>query len=341
MKKLILIILALSLQMSYAQEIHSPRQIFQILEKSDVVYKIEITDLPFPIPNRSNHLNRNDYYVTEEDGNISVLEYEIDDDAKIHIDLAESHFRNRRFADARSEYYKVLEVSPEYYKVLTYIAQTYGMEGDLDKALEIYKQAIEKNRIDFLAHMLIADIFKLQGDYEKAAYHITYAQILNRNNPRINAWRQEIYSKAKMRKQSDFIFHPQIKLSADEDVTEVEILATQPWLLYSLAKAVWEYEPGYAESQGKAEGEFSMLEEKEAIVCLLTYLDNAKRKEKKKPEFAALQKALDASMLDEFIVYELWLLDYPWIAYGFSESFMNYLVDYVMHVRGGKKLAKK
>ena len=337
MKKLVLFFLCICGYTLYSQELHTPAQLIEIMEKSEKMYRIEVTELPFSIPNRSGKLNRNDFYVVDSLDTRILHEYDLPEDAVIHLDMAETHFQNNRYADARREYEKVLEIAPEYYKVLTYIAQTYGREQNFDEALNYYKKAIELNRIDYLAHMLIADIYSLKGDYQKAAYHITYAQILNRNNPRINQWLKDIYGKAKL-KPLDFTFHPQMKLSSNEDSTEITVEASKLWMLYAICNSIWIFEPGYAESQGKEQDDFSLLEEKEGIVCLLTSLKSAKKKEKKLAEFVALQKALDAKMLDEYIIYEIWLPDYPWLSYRFSEKFLDIMVEYVMHVRGGKKL---
>lgn len=216
---------------------------------------------------------------------------------------------------------------------MTYIGQTYEIEGDFDNAIEWYEKTISLNYIDYMAHWFLADAYKMRGELDLAVDEITIAMILNRNNPRIEKSLSDIY-KLKKLKTDDWTFNPQIKIDST-GIDEVSISFSPDWLGYAMVKAVWKYEPGYKESMGVTSGSFSTIEEKECFISLMTSFD--KKRLKKHPEFKALKLSLDKKMIDEFIFYEIILPEYPFVAYQLTEEFLNEIKDYVKEIRGNKK----
>ena len=100
-------------------------------------------------------------------------------------------------------------------------------------------------------------------------------------------------------------------------------------------KSRLEVEPGYKESMGVKSSNISTLEEKEAIVALMTSGD--KKTLKKSQELKAVKLAIDKGMIDDFILNEIFLPDHPFIACQLSEEYINQIKDYVINVRSRVK----
>lgn len=318
---------------SIGQEIHSPAEIFEILEKSPVTYELNALEGEISPPDRSSKLNYNHYYRLVDADGISTYPYQVKDEIKELLSNAEEHFFEKEFSSARNMYLKVLDVDPTYYQVMTYIGQIYGIEGDFDTAIEWYTKAITVNYIDYMAHWFLADAYKIRGEIDKAVDEITIAIILNRNNPRIKNLLDEIYGMKKL-KTADWVFNPQMDIDSI-GANRVRVAFNSDWLGYAMVKALWMYEPNYKESMGVKDGAFSTIEEKEAFVSLMANMN--KKKLKKYPELKALQLALDKQMIDEYIFYEIVLIDHPFVAYQLSEEMVHDIKDYVVQVRGVQK----
>lgn len=317
------------------QKLHDPAGILKILESSNITYNIAELTEPIESPDFSENLNFNNVYRTESDSGIYVYEYSLHDSAKPYFDKAEEFFNAGKLDSAIVYYEKVLEIQPNYYKVMTYIGQMHGSLGRLDKALEWYEKTIGVNYIDYLAHYLMADIYRLRGDIDNAINEITIARILNRNNPRMANLQLDLYQQKKLL-TDDWYFTPQYMLSRNESA-EVEIKMNLDWMGYALTKAVWEFEPGYKQTMGVAEGTYSSLEDKEALIVLYMGLLNAGKKGiKKNSDFLNLQKAIDNEQLTEFILYEIVLPKHPNVAYQLSIEQIENIKDYLISTRHKK-----
>ncbi|KAF0200979.1 MAG: hypothetical protein FD170_3011 [Bacteroidetes bacterium] len=317
----------------FGQKLHTPAEIIKIMEESRILYELEILEEEILPEDRTNNLNYNFYYRVIDDSSISTYEYKIDSSAYVYVEKAEKYFQDKKFSLAREMYLAALKEDSSYYKVMTYIGQTYGIEGDFDKAIEWYNKTINLNYIDYMAHWFLADAYKTQGEIDKAVDEITLAMILNRNNARIKNSFNTIY-KLKKLNADDWTFNPQMIIDS-VGIDKVKISFNENWLGYAMAKAVWRYEPGYKESMGIKDGSFSTTEVRECLLGLMVSFD--KKKLKKFPEFKALDMAVEKDLVNEFILYEIILPEHPFVAYQLSEEFLNSIKDYVKEVRGKQK----
>jgi tetratricopeptide (TPR) repeat protein len=314
------------------QNIHSPAEILGIMEKSPVSYSLNTLTEEIKAPDRSENLNYNDFYRAKTEDGISTLQYHLSKEVESDFEKAEKYFQNNEPALARGMYQQALAKDSTIYKAMTYIGQTYEIEKNHTKAIEWYQKAIDKNYIDYMSHWFIADAYSAIGEKDKAVDEITIAWILNRNNPRIQIAVKQIYDLKKI-KLPTWTFTPQMRIdSLGENKVNIEFQTE--WLGWAMVKALWRYEPGYRESMGFKEGILSTLQEKEAIVCVLSSLK--KKQLKKHPELKMLRKALDEKMIDEYIFFEIYLPEYPFIAYQLTENFILSIKDYVIKVRGTK-----
>lgn len=326
-------ILGLGFLSVVGQEIHSTAEIFKIMEKSPVTYELNTLGKEISPKDRTENLNYNNYYRISDGNQISTYEYEIDSTVQTHLTKAEEYFYGKQFSLAREMYLEALRVDTTYFEVMTYIGQTYGLEGNFDKAIEWYNKTISLNYIDYMAHWFLADAYKTKGELDKAVDEITIAMILNRNNPRIKKSLKDIFELKKL-KTDDWTFNPQMEIDSI-GVNKVRIYFDSDWLGYAMVKALWKYEPGYKKSMGVSDGSFSTIEEKECFVSLMNSFD--KKKLKKHPEFKALQLALDKKMIDEYIFFEIVLPEHPFVAYQLPIEFINNIKNYVIEVRGKQK----
>lgn len=314
------------------QKIHTPAEIFTILEKSTISYSLSTLEKEILPPDRSENLNYNDFYREETKDKISTLQYHLSKEVTADFDKAEKYFQDHEPALARGMYQQALAKDSMCYKALTYIGQMYEMEKNHEKAIEWYQKAIDKNYIDYMSHWFIADVYSAIGEKDKAVEEVTIAWILNRNNPRIQKAVQRIYDLKKI-KFPTWTFTPQMEIDSVGE-NKVEIKFQTEWLGWAMVKALWRYEPEYRESMGFKEGILSTTQEKEAILSLLTSIK--KKQLKKHPELKMLRKALDEKMIDEFIFFEIFLPEYPSIAFQLPQKFILSIKDYVVKIRGTK-----
>jgi hypothetical protein len=105
------------------------------------------------------------------------------------------------------------------------------------------------------------------------------------------------------------------------------------WFGYGMAKALWDFEPGYRASMGVDSGQISTLEYRECLISQVIALMNKKAKIKKDPQLRVLQDAAKNNFLEEYILYEVILPENPFVAYQLPEKTILSIKDYILKVR--------
>lgn len=304
------------------------------MNDSQVHYSIREGDFSDSVIDYSQFVLSNDLYRIEENGSYVIKRYELTDEAGSYFNDAENFFQKKDYANARKNYKKVLELCPTYYKVLVYMGDTYFHERDYVNARVWYTKAIESNYIDYLAHWACANANLYLNDFETALKEISIAKVLNRNNPRLTTKLLEIYKYNKL-SYNDWYLEPKYSLSESYDVKEekdvVNIAYQDYWLPYALVKAVWQYEPNYAESMNNS----NFMESKESIASIALTMD--KKLVKKHIELKGLQKSLDEGFFAAYVIYEDMLPQNPSIALYLDESDIETIVNYLIKVRSKVK----
>lgn len=333
MKKLILFVaLCVSVFLVNAQKLHSIQEILEIMGDSDLSYSIS-NDAALETPDYTDKLVSNDIYRVKEDGQHYVIKnYELTKEASGYFDDAEEFFQQKNFADARKNYQKVLEICPSYFKAMVYIGDTYFHEKDFDKAQLWYQKAIDNNYIDYLAHWALSNTFLNKGEYSKALKEISIAKVLNRNNPRLTTKLQEIY-KFNKKQYNDWYLTPLYYVDEAYDSKKekdiVKVSYKDYWLPYAMVKAVWAYEPGYAESMGS--DPVGLVQEKEAIAAVLMTVD--KKIAKKDIALKTLQYAVDNKEFETYVVFERILPENPQISLYLEPEAIEGIADYIVNMR--------
>lgn len=320
MKNKILMLLCVFVTLSFAEAENPLKKAMDIIKDSKTAYSLKFLEKPIPVPDRSKMINIQVYREKTADGYV-LKSFEPKGEAKKLFDKAESYFGSHQYAKARDAYTLALQQDPKLYNAITYIAQTYGMEKKWDKAELWYKKAIDANYIDFLAHWLLADVYKIKGQKEKALQEISIAKVLNRNNPRLEALRKQIFDDNGL-SMKNWTFNPQVKMSRDSATGNVNIVADSIWSYYAFVQAAWKYEPEYKKIAGSWEKKY-----RECLMGLLPFMDSHKGSVE---VLSRLDKVLDADKLGDFIFYEIILLDNPNIALLLEQKQIEALKDYLI-----------
>lgn len=318
----------------FSQNIHTPSEILKIMENSEISYEFEILKQNKEIPDRSNILVYNDYYQEGDSNSYTTLAYKPNDLVKDYVAKAEDYFRAGEIIKSRELYLKALEIYPTYFKLMTYVAQTYGIENNNEEAINWYKKSIKNNFIDYMAHWFLSDIYLKTGNKNDALREITIASVLNRNNPRIKKALENVYKQCRL-KNEEWTFNPQYELKKASD-KKVTVRFESNWMGYAITKAIWKYEPDYRKNMGESDSTLSIKEEKEALITMMVGLNKTKGVFRKYPEFKALKKSFENKYVEEFILYEIILPDYPYVAMQIPSYFIESVCDYAITVRGGK-----
>lgn len=313
-----------------SQKLHSTSEILQLMMDSKLGYEIKILDKPILCKDYSDKLNSNNCYRVSTDSNIKTLAYSLNEQSKPLFSKAESFFKSN--PDSALFYYELaLNADPKLFLVMTYIGQIYEHKNNLVNAMEWYKKAISQNYIDYMAHWFLADAYDATGNLDKAVDEIAIAQILNRNNYRIKSSMNKIFSKAN-KSTEEWYFNPQIEIKKKSEKS-ISVAMDEKWSGYGMAKALWDFEPGYKESMGIKNNQHSTIEDKECLAALLVTLENTKANIDNDAQLRILKDAVNNKYIDEYIFYEIFLPENPMIAYQLPEETILRIKDYILNIR--------
>jgi tetratricopeptide (TPR) repeat protein len=325
MKSKILILMCVLVALSFAKDENPLQEVMEIIKESKTLYSLKYLEKPIPVPDRSRLINY-PVYGEKKGDSYDVKAIKATGEAKKLLDKAENYFGSHQYANARDAYTLALQEDPKLYSAITYIGQTYGIEKNWDKAELWYKKAIEANYVDFLAHWLLADVYKIKGQKEKALDEISIAKVLNRNNPRLEALRKEIYGLNGLNIKN-WTFNPQVRMSRDSVTGNVNIVADSIWSYYAFVQAAWFYEPVYKAKAKKYSMPQAMYRE-----CLMGFLPfiGDKALVDSVDVLKRLVKVIEADKLDEFVFYDMLLLDYPTASFQLDKKQIEGLKDYLI-----------
>lgn len=335
MKRLILLsVITFSFSVS-AQErkIHTPAEMIKIATESKLTYNIGFLENPIVAENYENNLLQPEYYRVEQSDKIIVRKYDLRAKAKAFFEAAETEFQANKLPQALENYLLAYKEDSTFSLALSYAGQVCEHSGNYTDAEKYLKKAVSQNYIDYMAHWFLADVYEHNGALQKAKQEILVAHILNRNNPRIMTALKRILTKVGDKYNSEWVFNPQVEVLQTD--SGINVKYNDVWLGYAIAKALWQFEPGYKENMGikkDADINFNQDAEKEALISVLIMAENEKKK--KLPEsINALQKATKNKMFQEYLFYEIWLTKRPDIALQLPNKFIKEISDYVLKIR--------
>lgn len=331
MKNIAIFILCLATTLclsAQSHDIHSPSQIMEIMTESSVSYTLKSGN--FLATDFSNKVLPHTLFRIQQDSSYDIKEYVMEGKAKEMFDKAEMLFGDYDFSGARDYYMKALEIDPTLYNIIVYIGDTYFHEKEYFQAKQWYEKAVKANYVDYLAHWGLAHACMYTGEPKRALKEIAIAKVLNRNNQNLNTMLNSIFKSNKVH-YVDWYLDPKCRISTDydeemeKDIVVIEF--DEDWLAYALVNALWEYEPGYAESMGGS----AFLRVKEAIAN--TYLTYNKKQLKNSRAMRMFKIAVDKRAVDIYLFYEYFLPRDPSMALFQSEETIEEVADYIINIR--------
>ncbi|MBX3042917.1 MAG: tetratricopeptide repeat protein [Candidatus Kapabacteria bacterium] len=331
---LIIFFLLLGISKLYSQgAVNSPAVIFQFIEKSPIMYQFsELKDTILP-PDRSKNVLENKYRRIVDGDEIFVIEYDDEIFSNELYILGMSLLNSGNYDDAASKFKLLYENFPDFYKALTLQGLCLLKKGNADDALDLLRDAISENFIDFEAHLLLADLYDEMGLIDVAIRHVLFANIINRNNPEINNKRLEIFKK-KGFSNVEWFFVPQIKYKASK--SDVEMIVKEQYTGYAMAESLWKFDDEYRKTKSDPDAEINLNRTYE---CISTHAAAVSRFPMyfDTPEGKCFKAALENKMVSEFVYFEIILPDYPAEALKLSETRIHKIANYIINARGEVK----
>jgi tetratricopeptide (TPR) repeat protein len=228
---------------------------------------------------------------------------------------------------------KCLKVQAQNAQIHTLLGEVYFQQQNYEASKIEFQKAIYLNPIDYIARWQLGEILLLENQIDSALQTITLAHLYNRNQPRLLFRMRDLYSRYGFNYAHSWNFSP-LYLNYREK-GNIVIRAEGIWLTYAMYKAVWEFEPDYLYIKSKqAVSDYLFHQEMESV--LGTYLTYSKLEDADKkvyPAIRALETALDNDMLEEYIMYEIILVERPTLAYYLTNDFIERLFAYIKAVR--------
>lgn len=320
-------------------ELHEPAEILKIIEESELFYGLEQSDeiepaaveIPQLLPGLASVM---------QNGERVLGSLELSDAAAEPWWKAEQHFASKEFEQAITAYRQVLALQPDYTSAYTMIGDSFYNMEQYDSARFYLRLAIEKNFIDYQAHWFLASTENKTGNDKEALREITIAHILNPGHALLKRT-LKLYRERLDQTWEEWSIAPAYEL-IEESEDEVRVRFANGWMMYALAKALWTFEPGYAEDMGiesEAEMMLSTLPEKEALLLFLLEQETMQRHAKEdadvklNPETIKLaeriQAIAEAGMLDLLIYYEILGRNYPKLFSMLNKDSIEHFIKYV------------
>jgi hypothetical protein len=100
-------------------------------------------------------------------------------------------------------------------------------------------------------------------------------------------------------------------------------------------KAVWNFDSDYKyiKEQQEVTDYIFQMEMEATIGTFMTHNSLKKDDKRNYPTMKAFGKAIDVEMVEEFVMYEILIVDKPTIAFHITADFMKRLIEYILQIR--------
>jgi len=303
-----------------AGRIHSPAEIYKIMEESNLVYTFtyyggqeEEKELTSILPGR--------FRVSEDSAAVNkvLLEYDYSPVVEEFILKGDSLRSMNKYADAVACYINAWDQGGRYYHpALIKTGNCYFAQGLYDSAAVYFRRAIEGNFMSYQAHWFLSDCYFYLDRVEDAYRELLTAHLLNINHDMLFNQLKKLRTRME-RPWKDWGINPRYEIKEKEG--KIVISAPPEWLAYAMVKAVWRYEPGYSDSMsGSTEGTptASTLEEREAMAAHLAVNPDDR-----------LDRIIRDGYADEMLIYEIIAREYPILLALIDDDTFSKIIEYV------------
>ncbi len=319
------------------QSLHTPAEMSQLIEKSAIKFLLDTLNQPI-IPKNDPVMDQGWYAIRSSKGiqldqpliltNKKALKYQ---------SKANKCLKRMQLGKAKKYFKAALKESPNSIVLLKQLASTYIEAGDDESAETTLLKALDINPIDFQAHELLADIYRVEKN-NKTIKHISFAHLLNRNDENLINKLQEIYKENRL-------VYEKWRLTPQYEVKKIqkELVSIRsngsPWMAYGSCKAIWKYENGYKEKmEHLASVDIEMVEEKECLLNALINYEGLENGKEKYPALKALGLALENQYIDDYILYEKIAVEDPSIMSKLSVEQLEKIIVYLTDIRAKELL---
>lgn len=323
---------------SFAQQLHTPKEVEQYMKKSAIEYKMD--SLSVVVDSISLPLVDKGYFFVENElgGQIQKKDFPWNKKAQRFRKKAIKFTAKNKYTKAIKFYKKAVDAQPNHPVLLNELANVFWEIGEMDNAAFWAKKGVELNPIDFEAHARLALSYQQLGKIELAKNHISLAHLYNRNHPKVIRILENIFAENNLVYQ-DAVFFPKYQVDI-KSVTEVSVQANDaPWKSFAACKALWQTETIYKEEMSRlANTNIASIEQKECLLNALIAYEKMEVGKENFPLLDMLEKSLRFGLVDDFILYEIELRKDPMMIYLLSEEKFDRLLRYLNTVRVNREV---
>ncbi|MEM1321782.1 MAG: hypothetical protein AAGG75_16100 [Bacteroidota bacterium] len=317
-----------------AQQLHTPSEIAQLLEKSSIPYAFDTSTFQpvkevFPIlEDRYNSVPLSEgIYLQPTD--IIVT----DKTARKYQKKANNFLAKKNYLKAIPLYLDLLELHPEHTELKMALARLYTLAHDCPQAMHWYKQVITVLPKDISAHVEMAQLCMQCQEGELAIEYITRAHLFNRNDSRLVAMMSDVYLQQGL-SYHNWKLQPLYSITTMVDKTVRIQAAPGPWQAYASCKALWQYEPNYRQNmRHMSQSPVGLIEEKECLLNALISYTQLESGQAAFPELALLGRVLTERVVDDYIFYEITSRRQPELLRELSEEQLQKMIRYIRDYR--------
>ncbi len=294
----------------------SPAEIVKLIEASPREYAIDSEPRPYPQWRQQNAQltwpeshppTPMPAFKTLPDGSRTVVTFSGPDEVNAMIKEVERLFGAHDFAGAEKGYEKILAKYPGEYSVQLGYGDAALFPGDAGAALPRYEKATSIN----------------PADHRSWYYRGSSLAVLGRKKEAIEAWARALSMRPDyanmilgIERRSDTLglgyvvrarsLMPSARVTVTRNGAKISSVVVPHWLSWGLCKAMWRIEPAHRKVMTGSETDtFSMIEEKECLMSLVSAYSNRKKGEDEDPVVEQLIAAIDADLFTGYLVFEV------------------------------------
>lgn len=231
---------------------HTLADIIKTMEQSEIIYTYDMAmAVEGSIVDETVRTSRMllDYYKLDipQDGSIALI---IDSSTQ---EVAEKWPEVKKFVEvgeldkAIECYQEAIALEPDYFKTYTFLGNIYYMQGDYRNAKQNFLKAISLNVIDYQAYHFLGDTYSVLGNTVRAKYYLTYAFMLNKNNPFLRMSLRALLEKENKTIRENRLSIP-AKIEVVNDKTARLVFQKEGggnWIALVTCLACWKMEPSF------------------------------------------------------------------------------------------------
>ncbi|HEX3019045.1 MAG TPA: hypothetical protein VHP36_02030 [Chitinispirillaceae bacterium] len=273
-------------------------------------------------------------YISHEKNGKSSLKFDVPQ--KIIADLFEmaaSQLEYDNYEQVKNIYQKAYNLDSLYFKSASNLGDAWNFLGNYKLAEYYLKKAIKLNDAGYQEYLFLADVYDKSGKGKDALDAITYAFMLNKNNPYLIEFLKKILKKNNLCLNENRLQFPfRIRKTG---VKECEIQYHIPygvvWSSMANCLAVWEMEPELQlRLQGEDKYNYKIKMYRECLLNQGYYLEQLKTGGKKlsKNEEIFLEK-IQKKYVNSIVYWEILAGEEPYILFILPQKERQLIVQYI------------